>query len=237
MGAVFILEAFQAALLAITCSSLVHASQWLEGGGGGHNLVGVPDLDHYGKLEYPKFELQELGTETHGEIPPKTVKILKTISYKVPQPYPVHIPFKVPYPVHVEKPIPVVQTKIVKISHPIPIPVEKSPSQEFQAPESSGSGGWIASGSEGTYGGSFSEAAPVEQHGGFGGSFSGAGAEQLQQSYGVPGQEPGVPLGEGDYASFGGGEGHGAEDRSGSYEALAQAQQEQQGGEEAQGQH
>lgn len=217
-----------------TAPPLVNASYWLEGGGGGggHNLVGVPDLDHYEKLEYPKFELQELGTETHGEIPPKTVKVLKTISYKVPQPYPVHIPYKVPYPVHVEKPIPVVQTKIVKISHPIPIPVDKVPSEEFQPPHESGSD-W--SGSGGTFGGSFSEAAP-EQHAGFGGGFGG-GVEQLQQTYGVPGHEPGLPLGDGDYAQFGGGADHGAEDRSGTYESVAQAQEGHSGAQSEEQQH
>lgn len=212
-------------LVATIFLSQAFASYWLEGGGGsggggggggGYNLVGVPDLDHYEKLNYPKFELQELGTETHGEIPPKTVKVLKTISYKVPQPYPVHIPFKVPYPVHIEKPIPVVQTKIVKISHPIPIPVDKVPSpEEFQSSLGSSGGGsdWSGSGSEGTFGGSFSESA--------------GGAQQLQETYGVPGQEPGIPLGAADFSSFGGGEDHGAEDRSGTYESVAQPQVEQ----------
>lgn len=122
------LHAFQATLFLVAISDLALASQWLGGGGGGgggHNLVGVPGLDNYEHLEYPKYELQELGNEVKGEIPPKTVKVLKTISYKVPQPYPVHIPFKVPYPVTVEKPIPVVQTKIVKVSQPFPVPVEK----------------------------------------------------------------------------------------------------------------
>lgn len=209
-------------MVSTSCLSQVFASYWLEGGGGGgggHNLVGVPDLDHYEKLDYPKFELQELGTETHGEIPPKTVKILKTISYKVPQPYPVHIPYKVPYPVHIEKPIPVVQTKIVKISHPIPIPVDKAHSSEEFHPQLSSGGGsdWSGSGSEGTFGGSFSESA--------------GGVQQLQETYGVPGHEPGIPLGAGDYGSFGGGEDHGAEDRSGTYESVAQPQVEQ-GGEQ-----
>lgn len=225
--------------MVVTCciatTRLVHASVWLEGGGGGgsHNLVGVPDLDHYNKLEYPKFELQDLGTETHGEIPPKTIKVLKTISYKVPQPYPVHVPYKVPYPVHIEKPYPVVQTKIVKISHPIPIPADKTPSEHFQPPQD-----W--SGSEGTFGGSFSEAAAgAEQHAAYDGSYGGGGgAEQLQQTYGVPGHEPGLPLGGGDYAAFAGGADHGAEDRSGTYESLAQPQQEeQQEGQQVEGQH
>lgn len=197
-------------------------------------MVGVPDLDHYEKLEYPKFELQELGTETHGEIPPKTVKVLKTISYKVPEPYPVHIPYKVPYPVHVDKPYPVVQTKIVKISHPIPIPVEKAPSEDYQPPHESGNG-WIGSGSEGAFGGSFSSGAEQQQPT-YGGSF---GAEQLQQTYGVPGHEPGLPLGSVDYSSYGGGEDHGAEDRSGNYESVAAQPKEQQSaldGEESEGQ-
>lgn len=216
--------------MSTACICQAFASYWLEGGGGGggsHNLVGVPDLDHYGKLEYPKFELQELGTETHGEIPPKTVKILKTISYKVPQPYPVHIPYEVPYPVHVEKPIPVIHTKIVKINQPFPVPADKGiPSGEFQPPlESGGGGDWSSSGSDGTFGGSFSEP-----------STGGGGVQQLQQSYGVPGHEPGIPLSAEDFGSFGGGGGgedHGAEDRSGTYETVAQPQVEQ-GGEQIQ---
>lgn len=215
---------FQAVLLVLaTCLSNAFASYWLEGGGGGggggHNLIGVPDLDHYEKLHYPNFELQELGTETHGEIPPKTVKVLKTISYKVPQPYPVHIPFKVPYPVHIEKPIPVVHTKIVKINQPFPVPVEKhEPAEELHPPlaASGGGGDWSgsSSGAEGAFGGSFSEPA--------------GGVHQLQESYGVPGLEPGLPLGGGDYGGFGGsgGEDHGAEDRSGTYESVAQPQQQ-----------
>lgn len=220
----------QAAVIAICCMT-AQASQFYDGGG--LQLVGVPDLDHYEKLEYPKYDIQELGSETHGHIPPKTIKVLKTISYKVPEPYPVKVPFKVPYPVTVEKPIPVVETKFIKVPHPIPIPVVKEvpvphevpkpypvPAEEFKAPEQDAGHGWA-----GSFGG------------GFGGSSFG-GSEQLQTTYGVPGQEPGTPLGESDYGSYGssgyqgGGEDeHGEEDRSAGYAVTDNQGQEESGGE------
>lgn len=207
-------------------------------GGAGYQLFGVPDLESYGKLEYPKYDLIELGNIVHGEIPPKTVKVLKTISYKVPQPYPVKVPYKVPYPVHIEKPYPVVETKFIKISHPVPFPVIKEvpvplevpkpypvPADEYKPPaQEAASQGWAGASS---FGGSYQG----------GGESSQGGLDQFQ-SYGVPGQEAGAPLGASDYqSSFGGAEqqsqdyggqeeeGHGLEDRSSSYSASDNQEQ------------
>lgn len=215
--------------------SLAYAS--LHQGGLEYQLYGVPDIESYGKLQYPKYDLLELGNIVHGELSPKTIKVLKTISYKVPQPYPVKVPYKVPYPVHVEKPFPVVETKFIKVPHPVPFPVYKQvpvplevpkpypvPAEEYKPPaQEAAAHGWAGASS-------------------FGGSYQGGGELQggLEhlQSYGVPGQEAGVPLGAADYqSSFGGAEeqsqdfgsqeeeGHGLEDRSSSY-AVADNQEQ-----------
>lgn len=220
----------QGQFFAICCIAAAQASYYESGGGGGgegYQLEGLPNLDSYGKLEYPKYDIQELGSEIHGEIPPKTIKVHKTITYKVPEPYPVKVPVKVPYPVHIEKPFPVVETKFIKVPHPVPYPVEKPihvpvevpkpfpvPAEEYKPPQQDAEGaqGWS---------------------GGFGGSFG--GSEHIQQTYGVPGHEPGQPLGGESYQqynSFGsseyqgeGGDGHGEADQSANY-AVSDKQDE-----------
>lgn len=88
-------------------------------------LAGVPNERSYGKTNYPSFDIQDLGTSIHGEIPPKTIKIHESITIKEPKPYPVQVPHPVPYPVHVPKPYPVPVTKIVHVPHNVPVEVVK----------------------------------------------------------------------------------------------------------------
>lgn len=152
-----------------------------------------------------------------------------------------------PYPVHVEKPFPVVETKFIKVPHPVPFPVVKEvpvplevpkpypvPADEYKPPQQdANSYGW--SGSSGSFGGSYQE-----------GGGSQGGLEQLQ-SYGVPGQEAGTPLGAGEFQqsySGGGSEGqsqdfgsqseggHGLEDRSSNYEVNDNQEQKNEAEEE-----
>lgn len=88
-------------------------------------LVGVPNVRSYEKTHYPSFDIQDLGTVVHGEVPPKTIKIHESITVKEPQPYPVKVPHHVPYPVHIPKPYPVTVTKIVHVPHSVPVEVVK----------------------------------------------------------------------------------------------------------------
>ncbi|KAF5294548.1 hypothetical protein FQR65_LT10740 [Abscondita terminalis] len=132
------------------------------GGGDGGNLqyelMGVPDINGYGALNYPKFAILDLGTSQQGDIPPKVVKISSTVALKIPKPYPVKIPHNVPYPVHVDKPYPVPVPQLIKVPQPVPVEVIKKvpvpvevpkpypvPQNEYsQSQGSSDSGGWNA---------------------------------------------------------------------------------------------
>ena len=83
-----------------------HQSQQYYGGGsfGGHN-------HNY-----------DLGTFVgKHQIPPKVIRIVKTVAVKVPVPYPVRVPHTIPYPVHVPKPYPVHVPKIVHVEKQVPV--------------------------------------------------------------------------------------------------------------------
>lgn len=83
-------------------------------GGGGHNGGGQPyQLEHLGSF---------VGKHT---LPPKIIRITKTVAVRVPVPYPVKVPHGVPYPVHVPKPYPVQVQKLVRVSEPIPVHIPK----------------------------------------------------------------------------------------------------------------
>lgn len=109
---------------AICC---IYTAQALPGFHGDMQLIlaGVPNVGSYGKTVYPSFDIQDLGTSVHGEIPPKTIKIHESVTIKEPQPYPVKVPHPVPYPVHIPKPIPIPVTKIVHVPHSVPVEVIK----------------------------------------------------------------------------------------------------------------
>lgn len=109
-----------------------------QGGGspppGNYQLVGVPDESAYADLTFPEQPIQDLGTISEGEVPADSVRVTKTITIKVPQPYPVEVSNPVPYPVEVAKPYPVPVTKLVHVPHPVPFDVKGS--------DSGSHGGW-----------------------------------------------------------------------------------------------
>ncbi|KAF5282084.1 hypothetical protein FQA39_LY00609 [Lamprigera yunnana] len=100
-----------------------------------NQLLGIPDAGGYSGLQYPQFQLQDLGTIYEGILPPKVVKISSTVALKIPKPYPVKIPHNVPYPVHVDKPYPVPVTHLVKVPHPVPVEVIKSVPVPVEVPK------------------------------------------------------------------------------------------------------
>lgn len=70
--------------------------------------------------EIPKNE--ELGTYVGKHtLPPKIIRIVKTVAVKVPVPYPVKVPYPVRVPVHVPQPYPVHVQKLVKVHEPYPV--------------------------------------------------------------------------------------------------------------------
>ncbi|KAK4886699.1 hypothetical protein RN001_002970 [Aquatica leii] len=98
-------------------------------------LMGVPDIHGYGGLQYPKLNIQDLGTVYQGAIPPKIVKISSTVALRIPKPYPVKIPHKVPYPVHIDKPYPVPVTHLIKVPHAVPVEVIKNVPVPVEVPK------------------------------------------------------------------------------------------------------
>lgn len=141
--------------------------------GGGHGLQGVPGIGAYGKVEFPKFDILELGEFSKGSLPPETIVSNKEIVIKEPQPYPVKVPHPVhvPYPVH--KPYPVVQTKIIKVPQPVPyeivkkVPVPIEVPKPYPVPVSSHGG------SSGGYGGGYGNGIEHQSLGGNEGSYGG----------------------------------------------------------------
>lgn len=112
-----------------------------------HKLQTVPNKDSYGKIEYPHFDIIELGEYKKHHLPPKVIHVNKRIVIKEPKPYPVKVPHHVPYPVIQKVPYPVINKEIVKVPEPIPYPVVKTihvpvevpkpypvPSHEFEVP-------------------------------------------------------------------------------------------------------
>ncbi|XP_045479945.1 alpha/beta-gliadin A-V-like [Harmonia axyridis] len=173
-------------------------------------LQTVPDFESYGKIEYPHFDIIELGSYQKGDIPPKTIHLTKKIVIKEPKPYPVKVPHPVPYPVPHKVPYPVVHTELVKVPHPVPYPVTKTvpvpvevpkpypvPSHELQdsGEGQSGYGGGQNGGDQGNYA-EFNQQSGGEQDYGSQDSYN-----QAQLTYGVPQQVPGKPLGISEYQS------------------------------------
>ncbi|RZB38794.1 hypothetical protein BDFB_011336 [Asbolus verrucosus] len=168
-----------AVIFAICCLATAQARPGFDHGGGSQQLQGVPDLSHYGKLTYPKFDVIDLGGGVKDSLPPAVVEITKTVSIKEPQPYPVKFPVPVPHPVPVAKPYPVVQTKIVKIPQPFPVEVIKKVPVPIEVPKP-----FPVPSHEGSFGGSFAghgqlgyqklDEASSGDEGGYGGGFEGA---------------------------------------------------------------
>lgn len=85
-------------------------------GGGGHGGGG-----HGGEHQY-----QHLGSYVGKyQLPPKEIRITKTVAVKVPVPYPVKVPHSVPYPVHIVKHVPVPVPKIIKVHEQVPVEIPK----------------------------------------------------------------------------------------------------------------
>ncbi|XP_017773072.1 PREDICTED: cyclin-dependent kinase inhibitor 1C-like [Nicrophorus vespilloides] len=125
------------------------------GGHGSEQLIGIPDLSSYEKLVYPHLDIQDLGSSSHGDLPAKEVKVIRTIKISVPHPVPIKVPHKVPFPVPIVKPYPVHVTKLVEVPHPVPVEVVKKipvpveipkpypvPQQEYNSQSGSGSSGY-----------------------------------------------------------------------------------------------
>ncbi|GJQ86654.1 hypothetical protein Trydic_g15756 [Trypoxylus dichotomus] len=119
-------------------------------------LMGVPDDASFASLNFPDQQIQDLGTITEGEVPPESVRVTKTITIKIPQPYPVDVPHPVPVPYSVPKPVPVPVTKLVHVPKPYPVEVTKTVPVPVEVPTSQ-FGGIGGSGSGGGY----------DQHGGY----------------------------------------------------------------------
>lgn len=120
-------------LVAICSSAPSRAS--FSHGGGNLQLSGVPDLSHYGKLTYPKYDVVHLGLEIKNSLPPATVQITEYKTVKIPEPYPVKVPVPHPVVVPVAKPYPVVETKILKIPVPVPHEVIKQVPVHIEVPK------------------------------------------------------------------------------------------------------
>ncbi|KAJ8962996.1 hypothetical protein NQ314_005635 [Rhamnusium bicolor] len=115
---------------------------------GSDKLEGIPNLETYGYIKYPKYDLIELGEYSKGQIPGDIIHESKHVSVKVPEPYPVKVPVPHPYPVPVAKPYPVYETKIVKVPHAVPyeviknVPVPVEVPKPYPVPVQEHSGGW-----------------------------------------------------------------------------------------------
>lgn len=133
---------FQTTLVAICCLAWTAKAR----PGIGHiGLVGIPDLDTYAGIQYPKYDILDLGEYSKGQVPGPQIHETKHITVKEPQPYPVQVPVPQPYPVHIPKPYPVVETKLVKVPHPVPVEVVKKIPIPIEVPKpypvSQGNGG------------------------------------------------------------------------------------------------
>lgn len=167
--------------VAICCSVPSQAS--FSHGGGHEQLSAVPDVSHYGKLTYPKYDFIHLGTDIKSSLPPTTVQITEFKTVQIPKPYPVKVPVPHPVLVHVPKPFPVVETKILKVPVPVPHEVIKQVPVPIEVPKpfpvssgdynhhhegGDGGGGGGSYGGESSYGGSFSENQNGEEGYGYG---------------------------------------------------------------------
>ncbi|XP_055599344.1 adhesive plaque matrix protein-like [Uranotaenia lowii] len=89
-----------------------------------HNLINEMN-ETFSDLEQASEKFIDLGTFIgKHKVPPKTVKITKTIAVKVPVPFPVKVPHPVPVPVPVPKavPVPVVKPVLVPVTKLVRVP-------------------------------------------------------------------------------------------------------------------
>lgn len=88
----------------------------IHGGDGGHHFGGSGG-DLHNQVQY-----ENLGSYVgKHNVPPKEIKVTKTVAVKVPVPYVVKVPHSIPYPVQVVKTFPVPVTKIVKVHEQVPV--------------------------------------------------------------------------------------------------------------------
>ncbi|KAK9711675.1 hypothetical protein QE152_g25344 [Popillia japonica] len=126
-------------------------------------LMAVPDDASFTGLNFPDLQIQDLGTMTEGEVPPESVKVTKTITVKIPQPYPVSVPHPVPVPYSVPKPVPVPVTKLVHVPKPYPVEVTKTVPVPIEVPSSHGGIGGSGSGGGFDQHGGYSQQVQIQQ--------------------------------------------------------------------------
>ncbi|XP_050299356.1 uncharacterized protein LOC126738187 isoform X2 [Anthonomus grandis grandis] len=173
-------------------------SQWGSSSSGNQQLEGVPDLETFGKIKYPKYNILDLGEYSHDHLPGDEIKVIKESKITIPQPYPVKIPVPHPYPVHIEKPYPVHETKIVKVPYPVPQIVEKKIPYPVEVPKPYPV---PVHSHESDHGDALSQ---LQGSGGYGGNIGGHQAVE-SNSYGVEEQHAELPSNEGVEYSIGGG--------------------------------
>lgn len=221
--------------MAICCLAAAKAapSHW-DSGSSSQQLEGVPDLETYSKISFPKYDILDLGEYSKGHVPGDEIKVTKESKITIPQPYPVKIPVPQPYPVHIEKPYPVHETKIVKVPYPVPQVIEKKVPYPVEVPKPYPV---HVNSDEGSHGGGFDQLGGGASYGGdIGGhqAFEGNG-------YGVQEHTAELPSNEGYEAGIGGGNlnPHDAQSLEGGYEGLSAESGGWQplGGEEGQGQY
>ncbi|XP_066147075.1 uncharacterized protein [Euwallacea fornicatus] len=183
------------AVLAICCLGAAKAtpSQWGSSGSSSQQLEGVPDLEIYSKITYPKYDILDLGEYSKDHLPGDEIKVTKDSKITIPQPYPVKVPVPQPYPVHIDKPYPVHETKIVKVPVPVPQIVEKKVPYPVEVPKPYP----VQLHTQADNGGS-----GLEHYGGGGGGGGLEGHQALEGSYGIQEQ---FPSDEGYESGIGGG--------------------------------
>uniref|UniRef100_A0A182NGN1 Uncharacterized protein n=1 Tax=Anopheles dirus TaxID=7168 RepID=A0A182NGN1_9DIPT len=99
-----------------------------------HELINEMN-QNFTELEKASEKLIDLGLYVgKHKLPPKTIKITKTVAVKVPVPFPVKVPEPVPVPVPVSKPVPVPVPTLVAI------PVESTAATAAAATVTGGGG-------------------------------------------------------------------------------------------------
>ena len=97
-----------------------------------HELINEMN-QNFTELERASEKLIDLGFYVgKHKLPPKTVKITKTVAVQVPVPFPVKVPEPVPVPVPVAKPVPVPVPTLVAV------PVESTVATVASSPTDDG---------------------------------------------------------------------------------------------------
>lgn len=155
------------------------------GSGGGGGFAGY---DGGGHTDGHPIETIDLGSYVgKHHIPPKVIKITKTVAYKVPVPYPVKVPHGVPYPVPVPKPYPVHVPKYIKIKEQVPVYIPAPHGEQHNHGGGGGGGGGYehfnhagGDGNAGFDGGHAAFDVGGHHHGGFGSADAGGFGNQHQ---------------------------------------------------------